>query len=100
MQLRLISYLLIASFTVLFTPRSWWHDCHADHSGGIDKNETVIKKDDCFACDYHIPFASPALSPLKIRRFDFSKINLSIAVCNQSLDFEFAYLLRGPPVCV
>jgi hypothetical protein len=100
MQLRLISYLLIASFTVLFTPRSWWHDCHAEHSGGIEKNETVIKKDDCFACDYHIPFASQALSPFKIREYAFSKNTTFVAVCNQTLDSEFAYLLRGPPVCV
>lgn len=100
MQLRLISYLLIASFTVLFTPRSWWHDCHVDHSGGVDKNETVIKKDDCFACDYCIPFAAPALSPLKIHHYVLCKNVVVDAVCDQTFDFEFAYLLRGPPVCV
>jgi len=51
----IISWLLLSSFFVLFTPRQIWHECDHDHKTD-SSHEVSIDHDDCFACDYGLGF--------------------------------------------
>jgi hypothetical protein len=99
MKLRWLSYLLILSFSVLFTPRHWWHDCHAGDAKEIHSGDTVIKKNDCFACDYHIPFAPLAFSPLRLNSTFHSSVPLVVRLDQKIISVPLSLALRGPPCC-
>ena len=99
MKLRWISFLLILSFSVLFTPRHWWHDCHEGHTKEIKSGDTVIEKDDCFACEYHIPFAPLALASLRANAKFHFPLPLKSCVQQTLHSLDFSCSLRGPPAC-
>ena len=57
---RIVAYLLLLNFLVLFTPRDIWHECdhHFDHHELSKelKFETATDVDFCLACYYDIEF--------------------------------------------
>jgi hypothetical protein len=91
--------MLIVSFSVLFTPRHWWHDCHEGHTKEIQSGDSVIKKDDCFACEYHIPFAPLALSPLCAKALFHFPLAVKSSVEQKQRSIDLTFSLRGPPSC-
>lgn len=99
MKLRWISYLLLVSFSVLFTPRHWWHNCHERHTKEIQTDETVVKKGNCYACEYHIPFAPLALSPLRAKALVHFRVHVKSRVEQTHRSQDLSYSLRGPPSC-
>ncbi len=94
---RYISISLLIAFTVLLTPREWWHECdhHAVENGF---HHTQIDQDDCSACDYQIAVWSLPTDCFKghIPPINY-QLNTYWFTFKPNLLINYT-LLRGPPV--
>jgi len=98
---RIVAYLLLLNFLVLFTPRDIWHECdhHSEHhelSKEI-KFETVANIDFCLACDYHLGIIdTPESISFKVQSQHFNTIDQVLFSVYRSVSFD-SYSHRGPP---
>ena len=99
---KIITYLLLLNFLVLFTPRQIWHECnnHAEHKTVSKelKFETADEVDFCLACDYDLGFIDqPNSISFKIQSQYFEEINQVLFSVYRSNAFNnFSH--RGPPI--
>lgn len=95
----LLVYSLLLSFTVLFTPKSVWHNHDAEKKTCSDDTNSshVVIEQDCFICDFTL---QPAINPVQFQ-FHFPKIDNFITPIAKTTplakDFILAYNHRGPP---
>jgi hypothetical protein len=108
----ILSYLLLASFAVLHTPRDFWHECGHDHdhdhaeevvhaSNVVDLSGAPLEmEDDCFACDFDLGFFThkqPDFLAL-IERIHCENAVRILSRLNEDKTYSFS--LRGPPVTI
>lgn len=63
MYKRILTYLLLFAFVVIFSPKSLWHshvEIETKSKKGIDKNHSHVEED-CYVCDFTL---QPALTPV------------------------------------
>ena len=98
---KIITYLLLLNFLVLFTPREIWHECndHAEHRE-VSKDlkiETATEADFCLACDYHLGFIDHSeYTSFKVQSQHFDAIDQVLFSVYRSNSFE-SFSHRGPP---
>lgn len=98
MLLKCLSYLLIASFSVLFVPRSIWHTHEEIKENQLDCSHSEDLEEDCYICDFTL---QPALMPLNfVFQFPTQPIIGYVAKKIEIHDlFSFNFhFLRGPPI--
>ena len=97
-----ISYLVLAAFLVMLTPKNWLHDCQSEHSISKITNHTNGKTihqstDHCAFCDLHIPVLG--ISVLKID-FEFSSFEELKPLFEKdycTFQYKIESQGRGPP---
>lgn len=98
---KIITYLLLLNFLVIFTPRDFWHECndhseHKEHSGDLEI-DIASEVEFCLACDYHLGFIDqPNSLTFKIQSQHFDAIDQVLFSVYRSNSFE-SFNHRGPP---
>ena len=68
--MKLFSIFLLVSFTLVLTPKTWWHHCtHTAHHSKTEHAHEHTIDEDCPVCDLSLSvFTKPA--PLFLQTFD------------------------------
>lgn len=96
--MKLFSIILLVSFTLVLTPKTWWHHCkHTVHHSKTEHTHEHTIDDDCPVCDLSISvFTKP--TPLFLQTFDnapFVHDDSPQSIIFQSLKAN--QQLRAPP---
>jgi hypothetical protein len=95
---KVIAYLLLLSFLVVWTPRSLWHECENSHPVSKHNNpkEVHFKKGHCFVCDFDLYSADlPVTANFYFLAPDFT--DLEVFFLNRASFSAAPVQLRGPP---
>lgn len=93
-----ISILFLSVFVFASTPKTWWHDCHEEHSmHSHNQDETTFQADDCHVCD--LSLGDFNFEPKFNFYFSFEPAYFQYVAYEQavSIDYFQQQLLRGPP---
>lgn len=102
--------MLLASFTVLLTPRDFWHECSHDHDhSSTKKSITNIDQglhssfefeEECFVCDFDLGLYT-IMNPVFLSCLERAHSEDTFRLLSRLSDKQAKSLcLRGPPVTV
>lgn len=99
---KIITYLLLMNFLVLYTPRGIWHKCddqkHKKETSKDFKIKTSEEDNFCLACDYDLSFSNqPSTFSFNFYSKHFETRNELLFNLHKGNSFA-NFLLRGPPV--
>lgn len=107
MQQKIVTYLLLIAFGIIFSPRSIWHSHESEtvcsHDGTKHKHTDDSNSQDdgdCYVCDFTL---QPALTPITFNfNFPYSDnfVRPDNCITDLCIQETKTLTLRGPPVVI
>ncbi|MEN9302952.1 MAG: hypothetical protein RL264_1381 [Bacteroidota bacterium] len=94
---KIVAYLLLASFAILFTPRDWWHDCHHDHAVELSGDSSHYDSDNCDFCDWDLSSFTVHQDYIFTPQKNQKIVHAQAIFANHKAEFEQFFQLRAPP---
>ncbi|MBM3916890.1 MAG: hypothetical protein FJ349_04660 [Sphingomonadales bacterium] len=95
--MRTLSILLLVCFTLVLTPKQWWHHCsHAEHKKA-EHSHTDTADEDCPVCDLSLSVFTRPTVPVFYFEKQIPIVHECVKIKGHSSTFSPLFQLRAPP---